>query len=191
MLFNVLLQLLDAPLISSKIDSMENRWASELIGGKLFSSIFDPVHVFHLLLLLLHYDHLVLVDYLISKDVGVHCAQYLLRCLRLVTQCWHSFTDDSIYEAKIEKLNFKRQKTFNDANSSSGSSIEGPKLGSACHKKSKNKHKLFLNAKACLLSLKRTLEDLHRKGLFPYNPKPLLKRFVVMVICLLCFSVKL
>uniref|UniRef100_A0A0E0AFA8 Protein Lines C-terminal domain-containing protein n=1 Tax=Oryza glumipatula TaxID=40148 RepID=A0A0E0AFA8_9ORYZ len=167
MLFNVLLQLLDAPLISSKIDSMENRWASELIGGKLFSSIFDPVH--------LHYDHLVLVDYLISKDVGVHCAQYLLRCLRLVTQCWHSFTDDSIYEAKIEKLNFKRQKTFNDANSSSGSSIEGPKLGSACHKKSKNKHKLFLNAKACLLSLKRTLEDLHRKGLFPYNPKPLLK----------------
>lgn len=114
-----------------------------------------------------------------------------LRCLRLVTQCWHSFTDDSIYEAKIEKLNFKRQKTFNDANSSSGSSIEGPKLGSACHKKSKNKHKLFLNAKACLLSLKRTLEDLHRKGLFPYNPKPLLKRFVVMVICLLCFSVKL
>uniref|UniRef100_A0A0E0LGH3 Protein Lines C-terminal domain-containing protein n=1 Tax=Oryza punctata TaxID=4537 RepID=A0A0E0LGH3_ORYPU len=168
MLFNVLLQLLDAPLISLKIDSMEIRWASELIGGKLFSSIFDPVH--------LHYDHLVLVDYLISKDVGVHCVQYLLRCLRLVTQCWHSFIDDSIYEAKIEKLNFKRQKTFNDANSSSGSSTEGPKLGSACDKKSKNKHKLFLNAKACLLSLKRTLEDLHKKGLFPYNPKPLLKR---------------
>ncbi|KAF0926096.1 hypothetical protein E2562_021810, partial [Oryza meyeriana var. granulata] len=174
MLFSILLQLLDAPLISLKIDSMEIK-CSKLIGGKLFSSIFDPVHVFHLLLLLLHYDHLVLVDYLISKDVGVHCAQYLLRCLRLVTQCWHSFIDDSIYEAKIDKLNFKRQKTFNDANSISGSSIEGPKLGSACHTKSKNKHQLFLNAKACLLSLKRTLEDLHKKGLFPYNPKPLLK----------------
>lgn len=27
----------------------------------------------------LHYDHLVLLDYLISKDSGVNCAQYLLR----------------------------------------------------------------------------------------------------------------
>ncbi|XP_015695301.1 uncharacterized protein LOC102719784 isoform X2 [Oryza brachyantha] len=78
MLFSILLQLLDAPLISLKIDSLEIK-CSELIGGKLFSSIFDPVHIFHLLLLLLHYDHLVFVDYLISKDVGVHCAQYLLR----------------------------------------------------------------------------------------------------------------
>ncbi|KAL5198561.1 hypothetical protein ABZP36_002073 [Zizania latifolia] len=175
MLFSILLQLLDAPLISLKIDSMEIKWTSELICGKLFSSIFDPVHIFHLLLLLLHYDHLVLVDYLISKDVGMHCAQYLLRCLRLVTQCWDSFIDDSLYEAKIEKLNFKRQKIFNDANSISASSTEDPKLGSACDKKSKNTHQLFLNAKACLLSLKRTLEDLHKKDLFPYNPKPLLK----------------
>ncbi|KAG8081347.1 hypothetical protein GUJ93_ZPchr0007g3150 [Zizania palustris] len=123
----------------------------------------------------LHYDHLVLVDYLISKDVGVHCAQYLLRCLRLVTQCWESFIDDSLYEAKIEKLIFKRQKIFNDANSISASSTEDSKLGSACDKKSKNRHQLFLNAKACLLSLKRTLEDLHKKDLFPYNPMPLLK----------------
>lgn len=32
----------------------------------------------------LHYDHMVLVDYLISKDVGVHCAQYLLRLVAIL-----------------------------------------------------------------------------------------------------------
>lgn len=74
------------------------------------SNVFNPVHLFHLflaevntvLLLLimemgkssvgicdimisscfqLHYDHQVLLDYLISKDTGTDCAEYLLRCL--------------------------------------------------------------------------------------------------------------
>lgn len=34
----------------------------------------------------------------------------------------------------------------------------------------------FENAKACLITLKKTVEDLYRKDLFPYNPKPLLRR---------------
>ncbi|TVU33357.1 hypothetical protein EJB05_25169, partial [Eragrostis curvula] len=162
MLFRILLQLLDSPLISMRMDSME---ATELIGAKLFSSIFDPVHLFHLLLLLLDYDHLVLVDYLISKDVGVDCAQYLLRCLRLVSQSWHAFVDGSVYETKIINLNSKRQKTSQDAN--------GAKCSSS--KERMNAQKLFISAKACLLSLKRTVEDLQKKGLFPYNPRPLLR----------------
>ena len=36
------------------------------------------------IILQLHYDHMVLVDYLISKDVGVHCAQYLLRLVPIL-----------------------------------------------------------------------------------------------------------
>ncbi|CAM0905243.1 unnamed protein product [Alopecurus aequalis] len=174
MLFIILLQLLDAPLISLAIDNMDTKWTSKLIGAKLFSITFEPVHTFHLLLSLLHYDHLVLVDYLISKDVGVHCAQYLLRCLRLVSHCWNAFIDDSVYEAEITKLTCKRQRTLKNINSFTGSSIQGTKLGS-CDKESKSKKQLFLSAKVCLLSLKRTLEDLHQKNLFPYNPKPLLK----------------
>ncbi|XP_062223584.1 uncharacterized protein LOC133922316 [Phragmites australis] len=172
MLFSILLQLLDAPLIVLEIDNME---ITELIGAELFSSIFDPVHLFHLLLLLLHYDHLVLVDYLISKDVGVHCAQYLLRCLRLVSQSWHAFVDDSVYEIKIERLNCKRQRTSRDIDIARGSSSKEYKIGSGCDKEGKNSQKLFLNAKVCLFSLKRTVEDLQKKGLFPYNPKPLLR----------------
>ncbi|XP_048556733.1 uncharacterized protein LOC125537458 isoform X2 [Triticum urartu] len=177
MLFIILLQLLDAPLISLAIDKMETKWTSELIGAKLFSVVFDPVRIFHQWLSLLHYDHLVLVDYLISKDVGVHCAQYLLRCLRLVSGCWDAFVDDSVYEAQIQKFNCKRQRTLKNINSLTGSSMEGTKLGSSHDKENKSKEQLFLSAKVCLLSLKRTLEDLHKKDLFPYNPKPLLKRF--------------
>ncbi|KAI5001910.1 hypothetical protein ZWY2020_026560 [Hordeum vulgare] len=191
----ILLQLLDAPLISLAIydllskfaEIMETKWTSELIGAKLFSTIFDPVYIFHQWLSLLsqstcytsyslHYDdHLVLVDYLIAKDVGVHCAQYLLRCLRLVSRCWDAFVDDSVYEAQIQKLNCKRQRIFKNINSFTGSSMEGTKLGSAHDKESKRKEPLFVSVKVCLLLLKRTLEDLHKKDLFPYNPKPLLK----------------
>lgn len=35
-------------------------------------------------ILQLHYDHMVLVDYLISRDVGVLCAQYLLRLVPIL-----------------------------------------------------------------------------------------------------------
>ncbi|KAF8676646.1 hypothetical protein HU200_046879 [Digitaria exilis] len=172
MLFGILLQLLDAPLIFQEIDNMRS---TELIAAKLLSSILYPVHLFHLLLFLLHYDHMVLVDYLISKDVGVHCAQYLLRCLRLVSQSWHAFVDDSIYLAKIEKLNCKRQKTSRDVISSRASSSKEYKNSSGYDKEAKNSQKLFLDAKVCLYSFKRTVEDLQKKGLFPYNPKPLLR----------------
>ncbi|GJN19516.1 hypothetical protein PR202_gb06799 [Eleusine coracana subsp. coracana] len=162
MLFSILLQLFDAPLISKKTDSMK---ATELIGAKMFSSLFDPVHLFHLLLKLLHYDHLVLVDYLISKDVGVDCAQYLLRCLRLISQSWHDFADGSVYETKIMKLTCKRQRTSKDTNGARCSS----------NKEEMSTQKLFFSAKACLLSLKRTVEDLQKKSLFPYNPRPLIR----------------
>lgn len=37
----------------------------------------------------------------------------------------------------------------------------------------------FENAKGCLFSLKESVENLHQKNLFPYNPSALLRRFVV------------
>jgi hypothetical protein len=172
-----------------------------------------------LIVMQLHYDHMVLVDYLISKDVGVHCAQYLLRlvaildfkyllnwnfwpllytyghrCLRLVSQSWHAFVDDSSYLTKIEQLLLdksfcKRQRISRDVSSARASSSKEYKNGSGCDKEVKNSHKLFLDAKVCLYSLKRTVEDLQKKGLFPYNPKALLRRFVIcpcFFFCLCC-----
>ncbi|XLU62744.1 hypothetical protein S245_021953, partial [Arachis hypogaea] len=37
------------------------------------------LHLFHLFLSEIHYDYHVLLDYLISKDIGINCAKYLLR----------------------------------------------------------------------------------------------------------------
>ena len=109
------------------------------------------------------------------------------RCLRLVLQSWHAFVHDSVYLTKIEKLDCKRQRTSRDINSARASSSKEYKNGSGCDKEGKNSQKLFLNAKVCLYSLKRTVEDLQKKGLFPYNPKPLLRRFVIWSWLLLFF----
>jgi hypothetical protein len=105
----------------------------------------------------------------------------------LVSQSWYAFVDDSVYLTKIEKLDCKRQRTSRDINSARASSSKEYKNGSGCDKEAKNSQKLFLDAKVCLYSLKRTVEDLQKKGLFPYNPMPLLRRFVIWSWLLLFF----
>lgn len=42
----------------------------------------------------------------------------------------------------------------------------------------KHRRENFQEAKECLLSLKTSIESLHQKNLFPYNPKALLNRCV-------------
>ena len=48
--------------------------------------------------------------------------------------------------------------------------------------------KPFEDAKECLLSLRNSVESLHKKNLFPYNPKVLLKRWVFITLNTLCFQ---
>ncbi|KAJ4800853.1 hypothetical protein LUZ62_052099 [Rhynchospora pubera] len=153
MLFYILLLLQDASLVTLH---------TEIKGAcynylHLLSNIIDPVCLFHLLLLSLKYDHLVLIDYLISKDTGVLCARYLLRCLKFVSQSWQSFGEFSVPQLQETDSSNKRPKLANEVCDASTSS------------------KAFVDAKQCLVSLKNTLEDLHRKNLFPYNPKALLR----------------
>ncbi|KAH0458543.1 hypothetical protein IEQ34_013858 [Dendrobium chrysotoxum] len=132
----------------------------------------------------LHYDHLVLVDYLISKDTGLHCLQYLLRCLHLICNSWPAFMQFSNFEKKSDNHHQKRRKTHRDED-------ESPTLKSsttAFRRQILRRHKNFQcayeisdshnfeKAKGCLHSLKISLGELQRKSLFPYNSKPLLKR---------------
>ncbi|KAM1128310.1 hypothetical protein ACFX13_038953 [Malus domestica] len=84
-LFKVLLQLLSVLFVP------KNGWKRKREHFRIqrairffMSYIFNPVLLFHLFLLELRYDHQVLLDYLISKDTGISCAEYLLRCLRKV-----------------------------------------------------------------------------------------------------------
>nr|CAD1819504.1 unnamed protein product [Ananas comosus var. bracteatus] len=188
MLFDMLLQLLDVPFIALQGESDEKELSPAETIRCAFSSIFNPVHLFHLLLLLLHYDHLVLVDYLISKDIGVNCVQYLLRCLRVIFQSWQIFVDYTIPKNLINESYHKRQRISTDEENLRGKEPPSSSVSFVTDEYIPRKHKSrslsnsvnlhpFGNAKECILSLKKTLEDLHRKDLFPYNPKPLLRSF--------------
>lgn len=158
MLFSMLLLLLEATYFSLQEPITETCKYSKGINALLFvRRIFDAALVFQLFLYLLHYDHLVLVDYLISKDTGVQCAQYLLRCLRIICKSWHIFVEFSICSSKADLRNYKRRKLV---------------LESSCQNGWETSYE---NAKQCLLSLKKAVADLHKKQLFPYNPKPLLR----------------
>ncbi|GMP28159.1 hypothetical protein CsSME_00003821 [Camellia sinensis var. sinensis] len=74
-LFEVLLQLFHMSF------GAEQQVCQDRCDDMLFhvSNLFNPIHLFHLFLAELHYDHQVLLDYLISKDTGAKAAEYLLR----------------------------------------------------------------------------------------------------------------
>ncbi|KAJ6812015.1 uncharacterized protein M6B38_152230 [Iris pallida] len=188
MLFAMLLLLLDVPFTSWQIKRSANDESHDKVERDVpfhIANIFNPIHLFHLFLLLLHYDHLVLVDYLISKDTGVHCVQYLLRLLRLICQSWSIFAELSPRGSGTDRNCQKRRKISVDKNcneilgsfSSSSSVITRqfmPRQKSHCSHKNISLHS-FEKAKECLVSLKRSVADMHQKSLFPYNPRALLK----------------
>ncbi|KAL8200600.1 hypothetical protein R6Q57_011939 [Mikania cordata] len=145
MLFKILLQLTSTPFECTQQNT----------EYQILSDIFNPVCLFHLFLSELHYDHQVLLDYLISKDTGTSCAEYLLRCLRIICDKWDSFLKFS-FRTEVERQSFpKRRKSENEG---------------TCKQ-------AFYKACDCLLLLKKSVESLHQKDLFPYNPQVLLRRF--------------
>ncbi|KAK8717517.1 hypothetical protein V6N13_044783 [Hibiscus sabdariffa] len=134
----------------------------------------------------LHYDHQVLLDYLISKDTGISCAEYLLRCLRIVCDYWQTFTEFSIYGKRGYQLSNKRRKKLSESSNFKTEPSSGPVKTKPLSLEKKFKgyveyrhtEQMYELAKDCLLSLKKSVENLHRKNLFPYNPEVLLKRLM-------------
>ncbi|XP_021633188.1 uncharacterized protein LOC110630150 isoform X3 [Manihot esculenta] len=190
-LFKVLLELLNIqPCLEQQ--SSKEKWTYEDVKQDTpfyVASIFNPVNLFHLFLAELHYDHQVLLDYLISKDTGITSAEYLLRCLRTVCNSWNLFITFSMHEKIVDHSSCKKGKMYlNDSNVQvEASSIPVKDISSSLedkckrdfgcnHKHYKTTSQLFKKAKNCLLSLKHSVESLHRKNLFPYNPEVLLKR---------------
>ncbi|CAH1420093.1 unnamed protein product [Lactuca virosa] len=162
MLFEVLLLLTDMPFCNKQ----QKDWTLDVYEKDiivLLLDIFETVHLFHIFLSEIHYDHQVLLDYLISKDTGATCAEYLLRCLRIICDKWDSFLKFPICKEVGSQSSKKRRKVMND-------SFETD------HKNQKSFKEPFHDARDCLLLLKKSIESLHHKNLFPYNPKVLLKR---------------
>ncbi|XP_056169761.1 uncharacterized protein LOC115686581 isoform X1 [Syzygium oleosum] len=177
LLFKVLLEVLSIPIPGSeKFDEVKGRIPDSQENILIhLSNLFNPLNLFHSFLAEIKYDHQVLLDYLISKDMGISCAEYLLRCLRLISESWEAFLQfsyvwsakkwSSITERKIfrQKVNF-RLEPYSTGNFRHGHKLQG------------TRGKPFDKAKLCLLSLKYSVENLHQKNLFPYNPKVLLRR---------------
>lgn len=185
-LFKLLLQLLSVQAFQEQQFHKERWTAPDAKEDIVFhlSNIFNPIHLFHLFLAELRYDHQVLLDYLISKDTGIGCAEYLLRCLRIVCDSWKTFTEFSVYGDVKNQSSSKRRKVSSE---NSNFKIE-PSFGSSktiplyLEKKFvggleyRYGEQAYEQAKDCLLSLKKSVENLHLKDLFPYNPEVLLKR---------------
>lgn len=101
----------------------------------------------------------------------------------MVGTSWHIFLRFPLCGSEQNQSSYKRRKiSIDESLEALPSSIMMTKE----HKVRKllavgniDKSMTFNNAKECLLSLKKTVEDLHRKNLFPYNPKPLLRRFAI------------
>ncbi|XP_031480352.1 uncharacterized protein LOC116250676 isoform X4 [Nymphaea colorata] len=189
-LFEMLLLLLDFSHLLQTLGSKDHvTFLEEDKGNTLFhiTSIFDPVHVFHLFLFGIHYDHSMLLDCLISKDSGVLCVRYLLRCLRIVVGSWDLFVKFVMPEFDTSLSLCKKRKVCLDDNDSlkkAGSSTSGSNY--LVRRPAKSKAMItqlpaigaFESASKCLLCLKKSIESLHKKNLFPYNPTALLRSFV-------------
>ncbi|KAK9165302.1 hypothetical protein Scep_000493 [Stephania cephalantha] len=165
-LFEALLQLSSLPFLAEQVEiSGEcNRKFKALKDEILFrvSNIFNPVHLFHIFLAELHYDHLVLLDYLISEDIGICCLQYLLRALRTVSNTWPLFVEFQVCRGETSSSS-KKKKHGQSKRCYFGCEIDN------------QREMMFQNAKRCLLSLKQSIKDLNSKNLFPYNPAALLR----------------
>ncbi|GAB2282553.1 hypothetical protein Dimus_017094 [Dionaea muscipula] len=190
LLFEVLLLLFSIPSCSEKWFAKAIQGSEEPMDVALFhvSNLFHPTLLFYVFLAKLHYDHQMLLDYLISKDTGTRCAEYLLRCLRAVCDSWEFFLELSFDQeafsqpCKRKKVYFKHMNSYEEPSSISRKGVLALPI-----EQDKNDHYhvvygprirslLFARAKSCLLSLKDALEKLHRRNLFPYNPQVLLKR---------------
>ncbi|RYR80096.1 hypothetical protein Ahy_A01g004875 isoform C [Arachis hypogaea] len=195
LLFEVMLQLLSISSCLQQQFDIKEALYQDVKKEFLFDllDIFNPVHLFHLFLseasVNIHYDHQVLLDYLISKDTGISCAKYLLRCLCLICDSWDLFVESPLVGEYYSKSSCKRRKLSGDGIDfvadeipTSVDNYRSTTLHSKNYEKDIEycfKHydiKPFKNAAECLLSLYNSIESLHQKDLFPYNPEVLLKR---------------
>ncbi|KAJ6304903.1 hypothetical protein OIU78_020450 [Salix suchowensis] len=176
-LFKVLLQLLNVPSCSEQWLNGDKKTSQYLKDATHHvSNLFNPVYLFHLFLAELHYDHQVLLDYLISKDIGISCAEYLLRCLRMVHNSWNIFAAFSMDWKVLNQSCCKKRRLLLDVSDFQGelSSLpvqcisqslgeEDEKDFEYAYENHQNKRLPFKEAKDCLISLKGSVESLHRK----------------------------
>ena len=86
----------------------------------------------------------------------------------------------------VYQSSHKKRKVMRDDSASQAEASSVPEKNARVIKKSGAEQYLptgrpYSKAKQCLLSLLVSVESLHQKNLFPYNPKVLLKRYVLFL----------
>ncbi|XP_062014302.1 uncharacterized protein LOC133730794 [Rosa rugosa] len=115
-----------------------------------------------------------------------------LRCLRKVCDSWSLFVEFPPSGQVINRSSCKKRKVSLNGSSFCGADLfalvkdsGGLFLEDECDDENKYDFKHtrenFQKAKECLISLKNSIECLHQKNLFPYNPNALLNRCVSLV----------
>ncbi|KAL1538938.1 hypothetical protein AAHA92_27623 [Salvia divinorum] len=190
-LFEMLLQLFHVPSFFQERQVVKDEPHAE-VKNRLAADLFNPIHLFHLFLAEISYDHQVLLDYLISKDTGSICAEYLLRSLRIICNFWSLFVEFPGVKDDSGQLCVKRRKILADSRDIKGAIYPAPlkeggapsletgcKEGHAHGNSSRTNFKRqFVAARDCLASLTTSIDSLNKKGLFPYNPQVLLRRLM-------------
>ncbi|KAH7433114.1 hypothetical protein KP509_07G055400 [Ceratopteris richardii] len=130
----------------------------------LLIEVFKPIRLFAVFLSLISYDHSVILDFLIGKDTSILCLKYLLRSLRIVRSSWPEFLLlDSVLDREAPDVH----------NSQNPGQLQS---STTCTEISVHHEPLEIRkVGACLLELRHTVERLHERHAFPYDPTPFLK----------------
>ena len=121
---------------------------------------------------------------------------FVCRCLRWVCDSWQTFTEFSVFGEVKNQSSSKRRKASSESSNFKIEPSSGPAKIIPLYLEKKFKGDLeyryeeqaYEQAKDCLLSLKKSVENLHLKDLFPYNPEVLLKRCSIFLLWLFCFA---
>lgn len=119
----------------------------------------------------------------------INCPIFLCfsRCLRVICDSWRLFIKFSLVGEVSDLPSQKRRKVIPDSPKFQRNIVQQP--SKECHSGLEYGYKLcttrrsrYKEAKDCLLSLKSSVENLHQKNLFLYNPEVLLKRYCFTVL---------
>lgn len=114
---------------------------------------------------------------------------FLCRSIRALCNSWDTFAKIAVGEKVCDQLSSKKRKVLPDS-----SDVQAPclipsleKAHSSLENRGTDRNNgleyqqaehQFNRAEKCLFSLKDSIESLHQKKLFPYNPEALLKRYL-------------
>lgn len=114
---------------------------------------------------------------------------FLCRSIRALCNSWDTFAKIAVGEKVCDQLSSKKRKVLPDS-----SDVPAPclipsleKARSSLENRGTDRYNgleyqqaehQFNRAEKCLFSLKDSIESLHQKKLFPYNPEALLKRYL-------------